>query len=251
MRIYIPPEDIQQKEKIKLSSDKSHHLITVFRCKQGNAITVIDGKGKAYEAEVSRIVKKDVFINIIREVSTDVESPLNLIICQGILRGEKMDIVVQKTTELGIKEIIPVVTERTVIRDTRRLKRWRKIAEESVEQCGRTIIPVIHEPVYFEDFFKCQQSSVMDQKLNGLIFWEEGGLSLRETIRRIRSQDAEYRIQNSPIYILIGPEGGFASGEVKIAEENGLIRTTLGRRVLRAETAAIVSVALVQFLLEN
>ena len=163
MRIYIPPEDIQQKEKIKLSSDKSHHLITVFRCKQGNAITVIDGKGKAYEAEVSRIVKKDVFINIIREVSTDVESPLNLVICQGILRGEKMDIVVQKTTELGIKGIIPIITERTVIRDTRRLKRWRKIAEESVEQCGRTIIPVIHEPVYFEDFFKCQQSSVLSK----------------------------------------------------------------------------------------
>lgn len=260
MRIYIPPEDIHQKEKIKLSSDKSHYLITVLRCGQGDMITVIDGRGNAYESKISKITKKDVFINVVSEITEDRESSLNLILCQGILKGEKMDMVVQKATELGIKEIIPVITERAVVRDTRRLKRWRKIAEESVEQCGRTIIPVIHEPVEFKQLFRKSGQGVgvtgyqgigAEEKIYGFIFWEEGGVSLREAIQRIRNQDAGYRIQDSPIHIFIGPEGGLTSGEVKMAEEKGLVRTTLGKRILRAETASIISVALVLFLLEN
>ncbi len=244
MTIFIPPEDIAKKEGIRLNVDKSHYLISVLRCKKGDRVTVIDGKGKAYEAHVTEITKKHVFINILCEAptaaspSTDTESALNLVLCQGILKGEKMDLVIQKTTEIGAKEIIPLITERCIIKKTKKVKRWQKIAEESAEQCGRTVIPTVHEPVEFCSWLMAHSSLQM----NGFVFWEEGGLSLKESIKKIAIF--------SPIHILIGPEGGFAAKEVKLAEEQGLIKTTLGRRILRAETAAIVSLSLVQFMLE-
>ena len=243
MRIFVPPEDIAKKESIKLNEDKSHYLISVLRCKKGDTISVIDGKGKAYEAGVVEISKKHVFINILRETVLDTESPLNLILCQGILKGEKMDMVIQKATELGVKEIIPLITERCIVKETRKVKRWQKIAEEAAEQCGRAVIPTIHEPVEFGLLFTVHCS----QQMNGFIFWEEGGLSLKDAISKL----AIHPFTHSPIHLLVGPEGGFTSEEVKLAEDHGFIRTTLGKRTLRAETAAIVSVALVQFLLES
>ncbi len=243
MRIYIPPEDIEKQQGIKLNADKSHYLTSVLRCKRGDRISVVDGKGKACEAEIVEISKKHVFINILSETALDTESALNLILCQGIPKGEKMDMVVQKATELGVKEIIPLITERCVVKETRKVKRWQKIAEEAAEQCGRTIIPTVHEPVEFGLLFTVHCS----QQMNGFIFWEEGGLSLKDAISKL----AIHPFTHSPIHLLVGPEGGFTSEEVKLAEDHGFIRTTLGKRTLRAETAAIVSVALVQFLLES
>jgi 16S rRNA (uracil1498-N3)-methyltransferase len=246
LRISVPPEDIAKKEGIKLNADKSHYLISVLRCKKGDVITIIDGKGKAYEAEVAEIAKKHVFINILREMALDTESALNLILCQGMLKGEKMDLVIQKATELGVREIIPIITERCLVKETRKVKRWQKIAEEAAEQCGRTVIPTVHEPVEFGSLFTVHSS----QQMKGLIFWEEGGISLKEAVLKI-SPSPIHPFTDSPIHLFVGPEGGFTAEEVKLSEEHGLIRTTLGKRVLRAETAAIVSVALVQFLLES
>jgi 16S rRNA (uracil1498-N3)-methyltransferase len=262
MRIFVYPEDIKKEKKIRLSADKSHYLISVLRCKKGDVITIIDGKGKAYKAEVVEIAKKHVFINILSETPLDTESPLNLVLCQGVLKGEKMDMVIQKATELGIKGIIPLITERCIVKETRKVKRWQKIAEEAAEQCGRAVIPTVHEPVEYRNAL-CVMSDeykkfllthcdlpITDYGLNGFIFWEEGGISLKDAIKKLLSPPT---LQHSitPIFLLIGPEGGFTSEEVKLAEKHGLIRTTLGKRILRAETAAIVSVALIQFLLES
>ncbi|MEW6738483.1 MAG: 16S rRNA (uracil(1498)-N(3))-methyltransferase [Nitrospirota bacterium] len=262
MRIFVLPEDIAKKEGIKLNADKSHYLISVLRCKKGDVITIIDGKGKAYEAEVAEIAKGNVLITVINEIQLDTESSLNLILCQGILKGEKMDLVIQKTTELGVKEIIPLITERCVVKETRKVKRWQKIAEEAAEQCGRTVIPTVHEPIEYRNAL-CVMSDeykkfllthhdlpITDYGLNGFIFWEEGGLALKEAIKKLLPSPSLHN-SNTPIFVFVGPEGGFTAEEVKLSEEHGLIRTTLGKRTLRAETAAIVSVALVQFLLES
>lgn len=246
MRIYIPPEDIEKQQGIKLNADKSHYLISVLRCKNGDVITIIDGKGKAYEAEVADIVKKHVFINIVHETALDTESTLNLILCQGILKGEKMDLVIQKTTELGAKEIIPLITERCIVKETRKVKRWQKIAEEAAEQCGRTMIPEVHEPIDISSLFTVYGLPQM----NGFIFWEEGGMSLKEAVLKISSSPI-HPFTDSPIHLFVGPEGGFTAEEVKLAERNGLIRTSLGKRILRAETAAIVAITLVQNMLED
>lgn len=251
MTIYIPPSDIEKRNQIMLSTDKSHYLLNVMRCKTGGIVSVIDGNGRAFQAEIQTIRSGSVFLNILGEITADTESPFNLMLCQGIIKGEKMDIVIQKATELGIKQIILMITERVVVKETRKLKRWQKIAEEAAEQCGRTVIPTIHEPVEIRKFLM-QTNSAIAQKRKGLIFWEEGGKSLAEALKEITSCETSKSplIDDMPFYIVIGPEGGLTYQEVRLAEESGFIKTTLGKRLLKSETAAIASIALIQFLLE-
>ena len=239
MRIYLSPESIEKKNSIELPPDKSCHAISVMRCKTGDDLTVFDGRGRSYLARISGIQKKSVLLDIIEELAPDVESPLNLVLCQGILKGEKMDLVVQKTTELGINKIVPLISARCQVRETRRTKRWRKIAEEASEQCGRSVVPEISEPQAFGDFF---EKIIPAAAPKGIIFWEKGGIAPDEALDK-----AGLPIEG-PLILCIGPEGGFERAEVDVAEARGFIRTTLGRRTLRADTAAITAVALVQFL---
>ncbi len=242
MRIYLSPELIKQTTSILLPPDKSRHLITVMRCKAGDEITVIDGLGRSYRAAISSIQKKDVLVDIISETGADMESPVDLILCQGILKGEKMDLVIQKATELGTNKIFPVISERCQVRETRKTTRWRKIAEEAAEQCGRAVVPEIRGPL---DFAALLDAAKM-KSAKGLIFWEKGGIPPDEAIA-----GAAFNPGKDPLFLLIGPEGGFAPAEVDMAESNGFIRSTLGRRILRAETAAIAAIAIVQFLAEK
>lgn len=234
--IFIHPEITANKQHIKVPPEKARYLLTVLRCKKGDALTVIDGKGGAYVSHIVSIVNKDVFIDIEGELPLNTELHVALILYQGLLKGERMDMVIQKATELGVYEIVPVVTERSIVRETRKLKRWRKIAEEAAEQCGRTVIPAVRVPQEFNKVFD-------GNKMNGLLFWEKGGIGLSEAMASIDTGKA--------VNILIGPEGGFTADEVREAEEHGIVRTTLGRRILRAETAAIAAAALVQFFIEK
>jgi len=245
IRIFVPPEELDKKREIKLADDKAHYLSSVVRCKVGDVVEAIDGKGNAYKAAISGISQKDVFVDITSEVALDAESALNIAICQGILKGEKMDMVIQKTTELGVKEIFPIITERCIVKETKKTKRWRKIAEEAAEQCGRTVVPTVHEPLEFSPWLMAHGT----KQMKGFIFWEEGGISLKEAVIKIFPSPT-HQLTNSPIHLFIGPEGGLTANEVDMAEKNGLIRTSLGKSILRAETAAIVSVAMVKFLLE-
>ncbi len=252
MTIYIPPIYIEKRNQIMLSIDKAHYLINVMRCKPGDIISVIDGKGKAYQAQVQYIRNSSVFLDILKEIIIDTESPFNLILCQSIIKGDKMDTVIQKSTELGIKMIIPLITERAIVKETRKLKRWQKIAEEAAEQCGRTIIPIIAEPAEIQKFL-LSHDFISSQNKKGLIFWEEGGKAISEAITELFPYDdtrMAFKQEDKPFYILIGPEGGLTAQEVRLAESSGFIKTTLGKRLLKSETAAIVSIALIQFLLE-
>jgi 16S rRNA (uracil1498-N3)-methyltransferase len=149
---------------------------------------------------------------------------------------------------------MPVITVRSQIRETKKTARWRRIAEEAARQSGRSVIPVIHEPVEFKKSF--DRSSRLRpgdaearrrEEVKGFIFWEEKGFSLNEAIKKI-SVSPGHPFTGSPIHLLIGPEGGFTKEEVTLAQEKGLIVTSFGRRILRAETAAISAVTLVQFL---
>ena len=255
MRIILPKELIKSGE-VTISGEKARYLISVLRCSAGDELQVFDGEGSLYKSKITGIENKKVIIDLLEQISLNAESPLNLTLVQGILKGEKMDVVVQKATELGVKEIIPAITERSQIRHTRKVDRWRKIAEEASKQSGRTMIPVVHEPMEFNSLFTVHHSL----PLRGLIFWEEGGLSLEEAIQKVTIQDARYTMQDKKnhascilhpesFYLLVGPEGGFTKGEADIAASKGLITVSLGKRILRAETAAISAVALIQFLL--
>ncbi|MBI5203519.1 MAG: 16S rRNA (uracil(1498)-N(3))-methyltransferase [Nitrospirae bacterium] len=254
MRIILPKEQIKG-QRITISGEKARYLISVLRCNAGDELQVFDGKGSFYKSRISGIDNKEVKIDLLEKIPFNTESPLNLILMQGILKGDKMDLVIQKATELGVKEIIPAINKRSQVRETRKASRWRKIAEEASRQSGRTGIPKVHEPVDFSSWLIANSSL----KLKGFIFWEEGGLPLKEAIQNIKMHDIRYTIQDkkdhescimnpASFYLLVGPEGGFTKEEVKLAESMGLIATSLGKRILRAETAAISAVALVQFL---
>ena len=168
MRIYLSPEVIAKKIGIILPSDKARHVVSVIRCKIDDEITVFDGRGRSYLAKIAGIQKKSVLIDIIQEVMIDTESSANLVLCQGILRGEKMDLVIQKSTELGIKQVIPLISGRCQVKETRKTPRWRKIAEEAAEQCGRSVVPEISKPQAFGDFL---ETIIPSPSPKGIIFW--------------------------------------------------------------------------------
>jgi len=236
MTIFIPPEIIAAKQHVKVPHEKSRYLLSVLRCKEDDAVTVIDGIGGAYEARIVSIIKKDVFIDITGELSLNSELPVPLTLCQGLLKGEKMDLVIQKATELGVAEIVPLVTERSIVKETRKVKRWHTIAEEAAEQCGRAVVPLVRDPEKLND--------ILDgEKVNGLLFWEGGGRALSEAMGVIDS--------GRTAHIFIGPEGGFTAAEVRKAEGHGIVRTTLGKRILRAETAAIAAIALIAAMIDS
>jgi 16S rRNA (uracil1498-N3)-methyltransferase len=251
-RIYIP--DISAKEnRISITGDNARYLVSVLRCKKGDGLLAFDGKGNCLRTNILKADRKEVIVDVLEKFTCHTESPVNITLMQGLLKGQKMDMVIQKTTELGVKEIIPVITERSQAKETRKVSRWRKIAEEASRQSGRTFIPTIHEPVEFNQFFGKAGGSGETEKrgheeMIGLIFWEEGGLSLKEAVHKITSSPI-HPASDPPIHLLIGPEGGFTKKEVTFAEGKGFIVTSLGKRILRAETAAISAIALVQFLL--
>lgn len=244
-RIFLPITD--ESKIINITGEKAHYLIKVLRCEVGDHIEVLDGKGRFFQCVIRRLSRKEVEAEIISMHPYDTESPLNLVLLQGLLKGEKMDLVIQKTTELGIKEIYPVITERSQVRDTGKIPRWRMIAEDASRQSGRIVVPTIHEPLGYTAALS-MINSVAGYNLKGFIFWERGGIPLKEALSKISL--SLYSRTFSPIYLLIGPEGGFTVEEVRQAEEGGLLTVSLGKRILRAETAAIVSTALIQFYLE-
>jgi 16S rRNA (uracil1498-N3)-methyltransferase len=241
MRIYLPPELIAQRTGIILPSDKSRHVTTVMRLAKGSEFVVLDGMGKAHRAVITSMQKKDVIVDIIEETVLPAVFPYYLVLCPAVLKGEKMDFVVQKATELGVREIVPLIAERCQVRETRKVGRWQKIAEESIEQCGGLFLPVVHAPVAFSDFMKGFAES---GNSGGLIFMEDWGLPADESLdRKMRSP--------GKIYLLIGPEGGFSSSELALAEQAGFVRSTLGSSVLRAETASVAALAVIRFILER
>lgn len=228
-------ETIQSAKIVNLTGEKAHYLSHVLRCRAHDTLIVTDSSGAAYSAKISAITKKQTSLAIIGPFLQDNESPFDVILLQGLLKGEKMELVIQKATELGVTEIAPMITERSQIRETRKLQRWQKIAEEASRQCGRNKIPLIREPDIFE-------TTIASQGLNkGIICWEKEGASFSAAVDEFKGENK--------IVLCIGPEGGFSEKEIKTAACRGYTVASLGKRILRAETAAIVSISIAQFVL--
>jgi 16S rRNA (uracil1498-N3)-methyltransferase len=251
-RVYLPINKIKD-NRISITNEKAHYITSVLRCKKGDELTIFDGKGGCFRTTILKIDRREVITEVIERIPCDTESSINIVLVQGLLKGQKMDMVIQKTTELGVKEIMPVITERSQLRETRKITRWRKIAEEASRQSGRGVVPIVHEPFDFKKFFSKQtfinyppQSPLTKRGIKGVgfIFYEEGGMKISDAVSSLIPHP-------SSLFVFIGPEGGFTKEEITLAEEKGLLVTSLGKRTLRAETAAISAVTLVQFLLED
>jgi 16S rRNA (uracil1498-N3)-methyltransferase len=231
-RVHVPsiPED---QTTVEITGESARYLTSVLRLRAGDEFELFDSAGVSVGAVVTRAGRGRVEAEMKLPRRSLPEFPANVVLLQGMLKGRKMDLLVQKTTELGVKEIVPLVTQRALVRQTRKVERWRKIALEASRQCGRAKAPSVSEPVDIRDFMR------PEGKLSGYIFWEEGGRALSEMPPSSGVGD---------VVAAVGPEGGFTGEEVRLAEKSGLVVTTLGSRILRAETAAIAAVALVQFM---
>ncbi len=232
-RIFLPSVDLHDGP-VSIKGEKAKYLSAVLRCRPGDRLLIYDNDGNAYSSKITGVTAREVVVELIEKMDRNTDSPLHITLLQGLLKGEKMDLVVQKATELGVQEIIPVVTERSQLRETRKIPRWARIAEEASRQAGRNSVPRIHQTADFEGL-------PPGPPANGVIFWEQGGDNLRVVLKQCGARGA--------ISLFTGPEGGFSEKEIASAAEKGFLVATLGQRILRAETAAITAVAITQFVL--
>lgn len=229
IRLCIQRCEIFPGKHLELSKEERKYLFNVLRCHPGDTLSVFDGKGKSFHARIVDLKTIEIF----KEEELYTEDPFSIILCQALLKGEKMDMIIEKATELGVKKIIPFVSDRCIVRYTRKVERWMKIAKEAAEQSGRSIVPEIDNVITFSELIKTVD--------NGILFWEKATSPLIQTISDLN---------NKKIFLLLGPEGGFSKEEVNMAEEMNIKTASLGKRILKAETASIVSVALTSFLLQ-
>src|SRR5262245_45777472 len=235
-RFYAAPCSFTETS-VRLEADEAHHLTRVLRLGAGAGVFVFDGEGVEYECEVARVAKHEVDLNLLRRLDDVVESPLRLTLAQSLIKGDKFDWVIQKTTELGVTRIVPLVTDHSDVkraeeRAEQRLQRWRRISLEALKQCGRRKLVEICEPAAFDDF--CEPAA----QDTCLIFSERGGESLAEVSAKLRGADQ--------LIVCVASEGGWSERELRKAESCGFTPVSLGTRVLRTETAAIAAVTLAQ-----
>jgi len=234
-RFFAPPSAFNfSKRVVTLSADEARHLREVLRLKVGDDVQVFDGTGREFRAVVSQARRETAELEIGDEIrSPKPESPLQLTLAVALLKGEKFDLVVQKGTELGVNRFIPLVTRYADIRlrdeadAAKRVTRWQRIALEAAKQCGRSVVPEVNEPVQFE--------SVIGEN-SCLMFSEREG----------RALNTDLKPEN--LTAIIGSEGGWSNEELAQARAANVSVVTLGGRVLRAETAAIATAALLQHL---
>ncbi|MEK7376066.1 MAG: 16S rRNA (uracil(1498)-N(3))-methyltransferase [Candidatus Margulisiibacteriota bacterium] len=232
-RFYVLPEFINENI-IMITGQDVNHVKNVLRLKPEDELVCFDGKGTEYLCSITSIEKDLVKTRIISSKKADTEPAVKITLVQALPKSSKMDYIIQKAVELGVHKIIPVSTERTIAKGTK-LERWKKIAKEASEQCGRAIIPEVSLTMNFNEFL-CMSMN-FDLKL---IPWEnEKQISLKSVLKK--HSDA----QN--IALLIGPEGGFSAQEVKEAVEQGFKPVSLGKRILRAETAGVAAIAMITY----
>ncbi|MGE5301386.1 MAG: 16S rRNA (uracil(1498)-N(3))-methyltransferase [Acidobacteriota bacterium] len=232
-RIFLPSVEVHDGP-LSIKGEKAKYLSAVLRCRPGDRLLIYDGHGNAYSSKIAGVAAREVLVELIEKMDLDTDSPLHITLLQGLLKGEKMDLVVQKATELGVQEIIPVVTERSQLRETRKIPRWARIAEEASRQAGRNSVPRIHQTADFEGL-------PPGPPANGIIFWEQGGDNFGAVLKKCGARGS--------ISLFTGPEGGFSEKEIVSAVKKGFLVATLGQRILRAETAAITAIAITQFVL--
>ncbi|MBI5902209.1 MAG: 16S rRNA (uracil(1498)-N(3))-methyltransferase [Deltaproteobacteria bacterium] len=232
-------EDIKADDAtVRIAGTEFTHLKKALRLKPGSAVSVFNGKGLKLSGRIESVGMDNAVVTVEGSSLNEGESALDLTLVQGLLKGDKPEMIVQKTTELGVKRICFYSAPRTVpaldegkARD--RVQRWRRVAIEAAKQCGRTMAPHID----YVDF-----ASALKGRGEGLrvVLWEnERSQGIGDILERCKGS-------HGPIALLVGPEGGFSADDMDEAVKKGFIPVSLGRRILRAETAAIAGVSIIQ-----
>ena len=235
-RIFVPGA-LAAGLQIELPAQASAHLTRVLRLEPGAPLTLFNGAGGEYAATLLPANGKHVHARITRHDSIERESPLAVTLLQGIARGERMDLIVQKATELGVARVVPVLAERSVVKldakqRERKREHWQAIANSACEQCGRNRVPEIGAPLPLGD------------SLAGLAGDSRRFLLAADGDDALAQLAADGARQ--PVVVLIGPEGGLADNEQEFARAHGFVACRLGPRVMRTETAGLAALAVLQ-----
>lgn len=254
MQRYFVHADQFQKDHVILDGEDAHHLIRVMRAREGERLIVSDGNKREVIAEIIQIEQDRVITRMIDELAMDKEPAVHVTIAQSLPKGDKMEMVIQKGTEIGAVRFIPFVSDRTIVqyderREAKRLDRWRKIAKEAAEQAQRNRVPEVDAVLSWNEML--QRTEQYDL---ALICYEQvqDTQGLRPILRRFRNQLGSVNdlrlLPNPPsILLIVGPEGGFTEREAQEAVRAGAHLTGLGNRILRTETAALVGLSCMMY----
>ncbi|OGI20166.1 MAG: hypothetical protein A3B68_01070 [Candidatus Melainabacteria bacterium RIFCSPHIGHO2_02_FULL_34_12] len=240
-RFFIPLKEINwQEKKASLSSpDQLHKISRVLRLRTDDQIVLLDGSGIAYNAQIISLLPRAVQCRLLSRRALNTEPDLKITIAQALLKGPKFDYSLQKNTEIGICEFIPLITERTVVKfeenevgkdDDNRIVRYQRIVRDAAEQSERGIVPIVRNSLSIEELCK-QNLSSYSLKLVCLERSQINGI--KEVLNSVQD-----KIQK--VLIVIGPEGGLSESESKLLTVNGFIPVSLGKRIFRAETVGMV-----------
>jgi len=244
-RFYITDEQICNDE-IFIEGGDVNHIRNVLRLEKGDWVVACNGEGKDYVSRIASIEKEQVVLQVEKVQETGTELPTKITLFQGLPKKDKMEFIIQKAVELGVCEIVPVMMKRCVVKlgDEKKIQkkqeRWQAIAEAAAKQCDRGIIPVVHAPITMKEAIeKAKELSynVIPYEL------QEGIDHSREIVAHACKQES--------VGIFIGPEGGFEDSEVELAIANGMEAITLGKRILRTETAGMALLSIMMFQMQQ
>ena len=241
---FVTPQQISG-DKIRIEGGDVNHMKNVLRMKLHEKAEISDGESRTYLCEVEAYEEDVAVLHILEEMEADTEPASKLYLFQGLPKSDKMELIVQKAVELGVYQVIPVAMKRSVVRlddkkAAKKADRWNSIAESAAKQAGRSRIPEVTMPLSYKEAQKIAE----ELYLTLLPYELAGGMEVtREVIRQIKSGQS--------VGIFIGPEGGFEPEEVDAAVSMGAKVITLGRRILRTETAGLATLAVLMFELEQ
>lgn len=237
-RFFISSENIHN-DVITITGNDVNHIKNVLRFKSGDRLEICDGSSNDYIVVIDSVEKDKINTKILDRIGNTNESDIEVTLFQGLPKSDKMDSIIQKNVELGIRAIYPVITDRTVVKPdqgaaaAKKLERWQRIAMEAAKQCRRGIIPRVENTLSFIEALE------MSKRVSSTRIIP----CLKEKNNKLRCLLTDKSIKS--VSVFIGPEGGFSDEEVNMAEMNGIIPVTLGPRVLRTETAGFVVLSII------
>lgn len=243
-RFFVPAEQIYD-EYAEITGDDVNHIKNVLRMEAGEKVVISGGQGMDYYCIIRDVQSECIVLDIERKEPVKTELPVRIVLFQALPKADKMEFVIQKAIELGAAEIVPVRTRRSVVRldekkAAKKVQRWQTIAEAAAKQSGRGLIPQIHEVISFQEALR--YAGELEHCLIPYELYDDMRATA-EVLDKVCGGDS--------IGIFIGPEGGFERGEITQAMEAGVVPISLGKRILRTETAGLAILSVLMFRLEN
>lgn len=242
-RFFVEPKQILG-DSIVIEGTDAHHIADVLRLSPGQPIIVCDGEGYEYRGNIISCAKDETTVQVVSVKKSLAEPPIRIILAQGMpKKPETLEMVIQKSTELGVTRVVPLISERTVVRPKedkleKRLSRWKRIALEAAKQSQRAKVPTVDKPLTLLEFL-----DTIPRDAFCLMPWEKEKAT---GIKKALDWELSNRFART-VVVLIGPEGGFSQQEVDVACRAGAVPVSMGPRILRTETAGIIALGLIQY----